>query len=335
MSRVPGRERRRELDDLDRALFAALKRDGRSPNVELARALGVSEKTVRNRIARLVSDHGLRVTADLADPEQQSRMVYLIHTEAGRRFEVAEFLAALPGVDVVHLTTGSADLLVVASFPDDAAALRFLVQTLESHPGVRSAQSCHLIAEVGGGSAPGAANGPRVDTEALAAVMIGPPRYANLDELTDAICDAGVAGLGADRVLVATEVKGARMARVAKTRRLSARYIEEFNRRIDGGITDGPIKRVWQTQLHVVVADARTDALMASAHDLVRAEGYVTLLTLPMLYGDSLVATVSLFFDTLTTFTDCYIATAQGVADSFAVAVARMVGRAPSVPAGS
>jgi hypothetical protein len=38
---------------------------------------------------------------------------------------------------------------------------------------------------------------------------------------------------------------------------------------------------------------------------------------------------------TLTTSSDCYIATAQGVADSYAVAVARMVGRAPSVPAGS
>jgi hypothetical protein len=67
------------------------------------------------------------------------------------------------------------------------------------------------------------------------------------------------------------------MSQVAKTRRLSARYIEALDRRIDGAITDGIIKRVWQTQLHVLVADARTDPLFASAHDLVRAEGYGTL----------------------------------------------------------
>lgn len=334
MSRVPGRERRRELDAVDRALVAALKRDGRAPNVELARALGVSEKTVRSRIARLVADHGLRVTADLTAAVQQSRMVYLIHAESGRRFEVAEFLAALPDVDAVHLTTGSADVLAVASFADDAAALRFLVQTVESHPGIRSTQSCHLIAEVGGHPTAEAADGPHVDTEALAAVMIGPPRYANLDELTDAICDAAVAGLGADRVLVATGATSeGRISQVAKARRISARYLEAINRRIDVGITDGIIKRVWQTQLHVLVTDARTDPLFSSAHDLVRAEGYVTILTLPMLYGDSLVATVSLYYDTHSTLDDSYIATAQGVADGFAVAMARMVGRAPSVPA--
>jgi DNA-binding Lrp family transcriptional regulator len=348
MSRVAGRARRLELDDVDRALVAALGRDGRAPNVELARALGVSEKTVRSRIARLVSDHGLRVTAELAEPVRRSRMVYLIHAGPGRRFEVAEFLATLPGVDVVHLTTGSADVLAVASFPDDAAALRFLVQTVETHPGVRSAQSCHLITEVGGSRVPGAATGPRVDTEALAAVLIGPPRYATLDELTDTICDAAVAGLGADRVLVATAATGGEISGitggatstatgagrdmgVAKTRRLSGRYIEALNGRIAGGRTDGVIKRVWQTRLHVLVADARTDPLMANAHDLVRAEGYVTLLTLPMLYGDALVATVSLYYDAPAALDDGYIATAQGVADGFAVAVARMVGRAPTV----
>jgi DNA-binding Lrp family transcriptional regulator len=55
--------RRLALDDVDRALVAALGRDGRAPNVELARTLGVSENTARSRIARLVRDHGLRVTA--------------------------------------------------------------------------------------------------------------------------------------------------------------------------------------------------------------------------------------------------------------------------------
>src|SRR5690349_16600630 len=146
--KVPGRTRRSDLDDVDRALVAALKRDGRIPNVELAKLVGVSEKTVRGRIARLVDQFGLTITAALAEPEAPSRMVYLLQTEPGMRFQVAESLAALPETDQVHLITGSADVLISASFVDDATALRFQVQTVESHPGVRSAQSCHLIGEV-------------------------------------------------------------------------------------------------------------------------------------------------------------------------------------------
>lgn len=329
---MPGRERRRDLDDLDRALVAALKQDGRAPNVELAKLVGVSEKTVRSRIARLVSEHGLTVSAELADGPHRSRMVYLLHTEAGKRFQVAEFLAVQPEVDRVHLITGSADVLVAASFPDDAAALRFQVQTVESHPGVRAAESCHLIGEVGGPVRAGGPPGPRVDTEALAALMIGPLRYADFDELTDAICDAVTIGLGADRALIATSKPGVgrRATSVAKLRGISMRYLDALIERIEDGRTDGVIKRVWDTRLHVVLADARTDPLMAAAHDLVRAEGYVSLLTLPMLYGDSLVATISMYYDRLTNLDDDYVATAQGVADHFAVAVARTLGLAPA-----
>lgn len=329
---MAGRPRRRDLDELDQSLVTELRRDGRAPNVELARLLGVSEKTVRSRIARLQAAHGLRVTVELAAP-QQSRMVYLIHTHPGGRFEVAEFLAGQPGVDVVHLTTGSADVLAAASFTDDAAALRFLVQVIESHPGVRAAQSCHLIAEAGGRPGTGVPDGPLVDTEALAAAVIGSSRPADLDELTTAVCDAGTAGLGADRVLVAT-AQGEHGWAVAGVRGVSARYLQALTRLIDGGVTDGVIKRVWQTRLHVLVADARTDPLFASAHALVRDEGYVTILTVPMLYGESLVASLSLYYDTPCALDDAYIATAQGVADSFTVAFARMLGRAPSVVAG-
>ena len=324
---MAGRPRRQDLDELDQSLITELRRDGRAPNVELARLLGVSEKTVRTRLARLQTAHGLRVTVELSAP-QQSRMVYLIHTHPGGRFEVAEFLAAQAGVDSVHLTTGSADVLAVASFTDDAEALRFLVQVIEGHPGVRAAQSCHLIAEAGRDAGNGEPGGPHIDTEALAAAMIGSSRHADLDALTDAVCDAATAGLGADRVLVAT-ARGEHEWAVAGVRGVSARYLRALTRLIDGGVTDGVIKRVWQTRVHVLVADARTDPLFAAAHALVRDEGYVTILTLPMLYGESLVASLSLYYDVPYALDDAYVATAQGVADSFAVAFARMLGRAP------
>jgi DNA-binding Lrp family transcriptional regulator len=329
--KVPGRTRRSDLDDVDRALVAALKRDGRTPNVELAKLVGVSEKTVRGRIARLAEQHGLTITAALAEPEARSRMVYLLQTAPGMRFQVAESLAALPETDQVHLTTGSADVLISASFVDDATALRFQVQTVESHPGVRSAQSCHLIGEIGGPVRPAGPPGPRVDLERLAALMIGPHVHDDFDALAETVCDAVMEGLGADRVLIATRPPGVDSGdhTVAKRRGISERYLEALIARIADGRTDGVIKRVWRTRLHVLLPDARTDPLMAAAHDLVLAEGYVSLLTLPMLYGDSLVATISMYYDQLMAFDDEYVARAQGVADHFAVAMARTLGLAP------
>ena len=286
----------------------------------------------RRRFARLQAEHGLQVTARVTPPAQQSRMVYLIHTQPGRRFEVAEFLAVQSGIDTVHLTTGSADVLAAASFADDAEALRFLVQVVEAHPGVRTADPSHLTAPAGG-APPAGLDSPRIDTDALAAATIGPQRHRGIGELIDAVCDAAITGLGADRVLVAT-ADGEHGYTLAGMRGISSGYLDALNRLIDEGMTDGVIRRVWQTRLHVYVADARTDPLMAAAHRLVRAEGYVSILTLPLLYGTSLVASVSLYYDTARVLDDAYIAAAQSVADSLAVAFARLLGQAPPGPAG-
>lgn len=170
---VRGRPRRRELDKLDFALVGALQEDGRTSNIELAAHLGVSEKTVRTRIARLVSEHGLTVKATFGDAVQRSRMVYLLHTEPGRRSEVAESLARMDEVDRVHLVTGAADVIVSAVFVDDNAAIRFLSQTVDCHPGVRAVQSCHLIRDVGSERPGTSGSTPQINREALSTLLIG------------------------------------------------------------------------------------------------------------------------------------------------------------------
>jgi hypothetical protein len=51
-----------------------------------------------------------------------------------------------------------------------------------------------------------------------------------------------------------------------------------------------------------------------------------------MLYGPSLVATVSMYYDRPMTLSDEYLGTAQTVIDQFAVAIARTLGLAPPTP---
>ena len=43
------------MDELDRRIIELLQQDGRASNAKMARELGVSEGTVRRRLARLLS----------------------------------------------------------------------------------------------------------------------------------------------------------------------------------------------------------------------------------------------------------------------------------------
>ncbi len=51
------------LDDLDRGIIRILQRDGRTPNTDVARALDVTETTIRNRVTRLLDDGLIEIVA--------------------------------------------------------------------------------------------------------------------------------------------------------------------------------------------------------------------------------------------------------------------------------
>ena len=49
------------LDDLDRGIIQMLQRNARMPNTEIARALSVTETTIRNRVSRLVDEELIEI----------------------------------------------------------------------------------------------------------------------------------------------------------------------------------------------------------------------------------------------------------------------------------
>jgi len=51
------------LDDIDREIIRLLQADGRAPNTAMARALGVTETTVRKRVARLLDERLIEIQA--------------------------------------------------------------------------------------------------------------------------------------------------------------------------------------------------------------------------------------------------------------------------------
>jgi Lrp/AsnC family transcriptional regulator, regulator for asnA, asnC and gidA len=100
------------LDLLDRELIRLLGVDGRQPNTEIARRLGVTEGAVRKRIARLVRENVVRIGA-WADPLRIGYQTYTMFEMqvSPRHIEsVAQRLARLPEIYFLCICTGAYDI---------------------------------------------------------------------------------------------------------------------------------------------------------------------------------------------------------------------------------
>ena len=131
------------MDSLDRTIIGILPKDGRTSHAAMARSLGVSEGTVRRRLAKLLKDRVIRVVA-VAEPE---RLGY--HTSAfiglkadpARVEAVATELAALPEAEHVAITTGSFDIFIWVNLASAAALAAFLHRKIGTVEGVRQTET--------------------------------------------------------------------------------------------------------------------------------------------------------------------------------------------------
>jgi len=104
-----------ELDAVDWKIVRVLERNGRAANNEIAKIVGVSEGTVRNRIKKMTDNEFLRIKG-LTNPNERAdeALVYMGIKIAVNRdsIKIAEAVAELNGVKAVSIVTGRYDLLV-------------------------------------------------------------------------------------------------------------------------------------------------------------------------------------------------------------------------------
>lgn len=119
------REGTETLDDLDRQIIVHLAENGRKPYREIARALNVSEGTVRNRVGRLVANDLIRITPVGNMLALGIDVVAAVHLRVrpGTAEKVARALAERPNIRFVAMTFGSADI-IIQILHKDAASLR-------------------------------------------------------------------------------------------------------------------------------------------------------------------------------------------------------------------
>jgi Lrp/AsnC family transcriptional regulator for asnA, asnC and gidA len=141
---APGRDAAEHavLDDINRAIIEQLQQDGRRSCAAIAKAVGLSEAAVRQRMQRLL-DAGVMQVVAVTDPLQLgfTRQAMIGVRADGNLSDLADKLAALPEVDYVVVTAGSFDLLVEVVCNDDDHLLSLLNDSIRSVPGVRDSET--------------------------------------------------------------------------------------------------------------------------------------------------------------------------------------------------
>ncbi|WP_179401486.1 Lrp/AsnC family transcriptional regulator [Burkholderia guangdongensis] len=143
-----------DLDKTDRAILAALQRDGRVPIARLADAVGLSETPCARRLKRLESEGYIeRYRAQLSRKALGFGVVafvlvrFAVHDRAvADRFE--REILAIERILSCHNVSGTADYLlqIVANDLEDYGT--FLRETLRILPGVTSVESVLSLREV-------------------------------------------------------------------------------------------------------------------------------------------------------------------------------------------
>jgi Lrp/AsnC family transcriptional regulator, regulator for asnA, asnC and gidA len=130
------------LDDVGKAIVEQLQQDGRRSYATIARAVGLSEAAVRQRVARLQEAGVIQVVA-VTDPLQLGfRRQAMVGIRAdGDVVAVADALAEMAEVDYVVITAGSFDVLVEAVCEDDDHLLELVGRRIRGVPGVRSTET--------------------------------------------------------------------------------------------------------------------------------------------------------------------------------------------------
>jgi Lrp/AsnC family transcriptional regulator for asnA, asnC and gidA len=130
------------LDDVSKAIIEQLQQDGRRPYATIAKAVGLSEAAVRQRVQRLLDAKVMDIVA-VTDP---TTLGFLRWAMVGMRVEgdlqaVADALTAIPEVDYVVITAGSYDLLAEVVCEDDAHLLRLLNDHIRAIPQIRHSET--------------------------------------------------------------------------------------------------------------------------------------------------------------------------------------------------
>jgi Lrp/AsnC family transcriptional regulator for asnA, asnC and gidA len=149
---MPARRLPREtLDDTDLQIVQRLRREN-ATNIDLARELGVSEGTIRQRLKRLKDTGILKVAAGInpdALENQQAALVAVNVSRASLLEQKAREIADLPHVLAVSIVSGRYDLMAEVLVDSNHGLVDFLTGELAGVEEVSATESFLLLKSYG------------------------------------------------------------------------------------------------------------------------------------------------------------------------------------------
>ncbi len=139
----------RPLDDIDRRIIDQLQEEGRRPYTRIAAAVGISEASVRERVASLTRRGVIQIVA-AASPIAVGMIQAFISVRVGGAGleQAAERIASIPEVDYVAICTGPTDLLVGAVCRDNQHLLEIVTNGIREVPGVVETDTAVVLTEL-------------------------------------------------------------------------------------------------------------------------------------------------------------------------------------------
>jgi Lrp/AsnC family transcriptional regulator, regulator for asnA, asnC and gidA len=135
------------IDDTDREILRVLQVDGRTSNTEIARRLGVTETTVRKRLAALLEADLVQIVAvptpRLAGLTVSAIMGISVQLKALQK--VADALVERPEVRYCGVSAGRYDLILEAFFTDHEHVVRFSTDVLGRMEGITDVETSLIL----------------------------------------------------------------------------------------------------------------------------------------------------------------------------------------------
>ena len=135
--------RTKGLDKIDCRIIEFLQKDGRMPNTDMARKLGVSESTVRVRVNRLIEEEYLQIVAVSNPIKLGFELVgdIRIHVNIKKIDAILEELSCFKALWFIVCSTGNTDIVAefVVQSMDELKEL--LYEKINKIDGVRSTET--------------------------------------------------------------------------------------------------------------------------------------------------------------------------------------------------
>ncbi len=131
------------VDEIDQRIIEALQQDGRRPFTKIAADIGISEASVRQRVAHLINTQVMQIVAITNPVKLGFTMASMIgiRVSGERLLEAAQEISAFDEVIYLILCAGSFDILAEVVCRDNDHFLKFLTEKLYKVQGVQQAET--------------------------------------------------------------------------------------------------------------------------------------------------------------------------------------------------